>query len=495
MTEMELSVRKSDDVEEIKKVSISDTLLIPRSVSLIPPAFERWQRVSYRIKRVREMSIQNSFPTNSFKIRRPNKLREIFFNKCDDAITVKSIVFSFSGIFLSVISTLLINLWPQHNVIEEQKYWYESTIILAFGWGPIAAANVVNICLFCVGTPGKNSLVPCIYSYIAGAKSMFLCAGSIYLFWTYLGGLLWPMPFQGYISGCTGWYVMTITLWFQYPNPWRTDPCIRKKILYGILFLNVMVVAELTYKVVLEIFQFVPSDWQWTLVFLLFLVREWHSWILSYLGHKISGSQDLSVEVIAIHYAAVRHIIFLSVNLGGITTNETAFLMFGCDFITNLICCAGTMWLRSNTRSEEKVDMKLKIIMTHIINEAVEFVMPIAYCLCFIIAYFGPNASLMGNVKNGSWQFTSVDDIDNTLRWNTIMFTIDLASTLLTFILLRCYSKINILKMFLQLQDKMWYMLAIQQGYIVAEVRYDIKDHFQSIQKNLYPMKWLFQSQ
>ena len=96
--------------------------------------------------------------------------------------------------------------------------------------------------------------------------------------------------------------------------------------------------------------------------------------------------------------------------------------------------------------------------------------MPIAYCLCFVIAYFGPNASIMGNVRNGRWQFTAVDDIYNTLLWNTIMFTIDLASTILTFILLLWHSNINILKMYLQMQGLMWYMLAIQQGYIVAEV-------------------------
>lgn len=466
MTEIEHAVNQTDDDdEEIKKLSISETRLQPPSQALM-----RWQKASYRIKKIRAMSIQNFPPTESFKIKRPNKLRRIFLSKCDDQITVRSVISSFSGIFLSLCSTMIINLWPQHNIIEEQSYWYECPIILIFGWGPIAAANIVNICLFCVGTPGRNSLRPCLYSYFIGAISMVLCTCSIYLFWTYLGGYVWPMPFQGYSVGVCGWYVMTIALWFQYPKEWRSDPSIRKKILFGIIFLNVMVFAELTYKGILQIFQIVPRNWQWPLVFLLFIVREWHSWILSYLGQKISGSQDLSVEVIAIHYAAVRHIIFLSVNLGGMTTDITAFLMFGCDFVTNLLCSLATMWLQSNTREEEKADIKIKIIMTHVINESVEFMMPIAYCLCFLTAYFGPNSAIMGNVKNGYWQFTTVDDIGDTLLWNTVMFTIDLASTILTFILLLWYSNTNILKMFLQMQDKMWYMLAIQQGYIVAEV-------------------------
>merc|ERR1719367_2496082 len=99
---------------------------------------------------------------------------------------------------------------------------------------------------------------------------------------------------------------MTLTLWFQYPKEWRSDPPIRKKILFTVLFLNVMVFAELTYKGILAIFHIVPSNVQWIMVFVLILVREWHSWILSFLGKKVSGNEDLSVEVIAIHYAAVR---------------------------------------------------------------------------------------------------------------------------------------------------------------------------------------------
>ena len=475
MGEIELPVYQQSDTEEIEKRSVSESELQTTSQALL-----RWQRASYRIQKIRQMSIQTIPPTESFKIKRPNKLRQIFLNKCADTITIKSVIVSFSGILLSIFSTLLINLWPQHNVFEEQSYWYECQIYLTFGWGPIAAANIVNICLFCVGTPGKNSLRPSIYSYFFGAISIVLCTCSIYFLWTYLGGFLWPMPFQGYVAGVCGWYVMAITLWFQYPKDWRMDQCIRKKILYGILFLNVMVFAELTYKGVLKIFEVIPRDSQWSLVFLVVIIREWHSWILSYIGQKISGCQDLSVDVIAIHYAAVRHIIFLSVNLGEITTKSFNFFMFGCDFTANLFCCFSTMWLQRKAGSEEKADVKIKIIMTHIIAESVEFMMPIAYCLCFIIAYFGPNASIMGNVRNGNWQFTPVDDINNTLQWNTIMFAIDLASTILTFILLLWHSKINILKMYLQMQNTMWYMLAIQQGYIVAEVSMISKEYLNS---------------
>ena len=128
------------------------------------------------------------------------------------------------------------------------------------------------------------------------------------------------------------------------------------------------------------------------------------------------------------------------------------------------------MYLTNKPWSEKNDERKIKSAMTQIINESVEFMMPIAYCACYMMAYFGPNAKLMGNVKSDIWHFTSVENINDTLFWNGIMFAIDLGSTMLTMLLLFCYAKINILKMYFQMQEEMWYILAIQQGYILSEV-------------------------
>ena len=240
-------------------------------------------------------TIQTFPPSYSAKRKRPNKLKQIFLNLCEDTITIKSMLSAFAGILLSILSTLLFTFWKQHEVFENHKYWYESTILLIFGWGPIATANVVNLSLFCTGSEAKNSLKPCLITYVFSAFSMILSAALIYFVWSYCAGRVWPMPFQGYTVGVIGWYTMMITLWFEFPKQWRSSPAIRKKVLYVLLFLNVMVIAELTYKGILGLFHIVPIKVQWTLVFVLLVVREWHSWILSYLGQKISGGEDFLV--------------------------------------------------------------------------------------------------------------------------------------------------------------------------------------------------------
>ena len=46
-----------------------------------------------------------------------------------------------------------------------------------------------------------------------------------------------------------------------------------------------------------------------------------------------------------------------------------------------------------------------------VLAETLEFIMPLGYMSCFIVAYFGPNANVLGNVKNGYWQYVETTGI------------------------------------------------------------------------------------
>ena len=58
MGEIELPVYQQSDTEEIEKRSVSETELQTTSQALL-----RWQRASYRIQKIRQMSIQTIPPT------------------------------------------------------------------------------------------------------------------------------------------------------------------------------------------------------------------------------------------------------------------------------------------------------------------------------------------------------------------------------------------------------------------------------------------------
>ena len=46
----------------------------------------------------------------------------------------------------------------------------------------------------------------------------------------------------------------------------------------------------------------------------------------------------------------------------------------------------------------------LKIL---VLCETLEFIMPLGYMACFVVAYYGPNADVLGNVKNDYWQYVA----------------------------------------------------------------------------------------
>ena len=71
---------------------------------------------------------------------------------------------------------------------------------------------------------------------------------------------------------------------------------VRKKLLYGILLINVMLVAALVYKGVLKSFQIVDENWHWPLVFVLILVREGYAFILSKIGQKLAVKSPKQIK-------------------------------------------------------------------------------------------------------------------------------------------------------------------------------------------------------
>ena len=121
--------------------------------------------------------------------------------------------------------------------------------------------------------------------------------------------------------------------------------------------------------------------------------------------------------------------------------------------------------------SDDSQERKVQLLIDVIINESTELIMPIIYSVCMVMAYIGPNAKIIGNIGNGSWHFSAIENINENLLWILAIFSVDLISALLTFILIWWYTRMNIFKMYLTMQELMWYMIAIQQGYMISEVR------------------------
>ena len=116
---------------------------------------------------------------------------------------------------------------------------------------------------------------------------------------------------------------------------------------------------------------------------------------------------------------------------------------------------------RDQPQLDSRSDAYIEQAQELVINEMVEFIIPLSYLLCFLTAYFGPNSSLIGNVLNGLWQYAAVDGIGKTVETIGIFFIIDCLSGLSCFFILKIYANINILKALSYLQKEFGMVFAI----------------------------------
>ena len=96
-----------------------------------------------------------------------------------------------------------------------------------------------------------------------------------------------------------------------------------------------------------------------------------------------------------------------------------------------------------------------------VVNEFVECMVPMAYLSCLVAAYFGPNADVIGTVANSYWSFTSIKDIEYTIHVIVLYFAIDFMSTVVSYVLLEFWCRINLMNAYISMITEFGFVFAI----------------------------------
>ena len=95
----------------------------------------------------------------------------------------------------------------------------------------------------------------------------------------------------------------------------------------------------------------------------------------------------------------------------------------------------------------------------------------LTYMVLILMAYYGPNAELLGNIKLAIWHFESpITDIDAYLFNITQLVIVDLLSFVIIGILIWYHCKINVLKMIKNSQRELWHVFAFVEAFLLNEV-------------------------
>ena len=94
---------------------------------------------------------------------------------------------------------------------------------------------------------------------------------------------------------------------------------------------------------------------------------------------------------------------------------ERAFpsLLFPNNLFINISMCCKIVNLKKMKHAD--IDSQIELLQGLVINEMIELVLPLAYSICLLAAYFGPNAEKIGNIGSDYWQYSSIEDINHIL--------------------------------------------------------------------------------
>ena len=128
----------------------------------------------------------------------------------------------------------------------------------------------------------------------------------------------------------------------------------------------------------------------------------------------------------------------------------------------------GLFTLMQAYRLKRKNSKELTTLVQHIvIGETLKIIIPSAYLACFSIAYVGPNANILGNVKNSYWQFKAVDDLMMPVTMLLILLAIDGSIALVSCLFMYFILNINVFNVYIFLCKEYGKIFTWQTAFIL----------------------------
>ena len=92
------------------------------------------------------------------------------------------------------------------------------------------------------------------------------------------------------------------------------------------------------------------------------------------------------------HLISQFYVLFISTVVGSVASLPTTCILIGIDFFINLHS-AHSVW---KSFKEKDIAACSKELMTLVLNEFLELIVPICYLLCYLAAFYGQNHGIIG---------------------------------------------------------------------------------------------------
>ena len=270
-----------------------------------------------------------------------------------------------------------------------------------------------------------------------------------YLIWNVGLGHDNVMPFNSYLN-LIGFPIPYVALWLQYPEELNYNKRGRRRFkayVYFKIWRNFMVVPHLVSAIIVRI---LPSEFQWVMAILLPINREIDYFMSTKMLSNSTGALDEGAKAtvtIAVNGLYARQ---MTIAIAGKANTFTTFAILALDFVLNLNAAFKIFKRKRKVQPDHLENQKnlLKIkqeLQTLSLIEIIEIMIPISYIMTFLIAYYGPNSHIFGNIRNDYWQYKPVENVENLVVTVLSLFMVDISSGIFGALLLST-SSLNLLR-------------------------------------------------
>ena len=106
-----------------------------------------------------------------------------------------------------------------------------------------------------------------------------------------------------------------------------------------------------------------------------------------------------------------------------------------------------------------------------ILTERNETLVPLTYLAIMAMAYYGPNAEIMGSVKLQIWHHKyTIEDFGAFATNILILFAVDFLSFVINGLMIWKFCGINPLRVLSNIQKHYWFIMIFTEAYLLSEV-------------------------
>ena len=275
----------------------------------------------------------------------------------------------------------------------------------------------------------------------------------VHLSWSFGFGYNSPVPFSIIINFYLTLIASFLVLYYLFPKDIRskeTFPGRFKAYICYMLYASIVIVQiTIVNDSVKELSNVVGYNIKWTIAVLLYFIKKKSISVLGKYLTKVALSENAGVakRLVTIEIGCMFKS-FTLILIGSKADAITGYCFLGISILLNIKACADIIQLhKSSIRDDNRIhtsrNRKQELLTTLMLNETQDFFISVAYMLSISIAYYGPNAGIIGNVQNDYWQYHAIDSFSNYLTGMSYSVLIDISCGVATLIALRYFCGIN----------------------------------------------------